>query len=403
MDDTAPDAPLPDAQLPDTPPSGGLIGLLIAAVVTVGSNALLLSPILIDVARDFGTDTVTIARVISAYGAATAISALFLSTAVDRFGARPVLVATTAVMALALAASAAAPAWPVLAAAQMLAGITAGMLLPAIYATATSLGGAARGARVLGRVLNGWAISLVAGVPASAAITDLAGWRVAYVVLAAIAAATCLGCRRLPPAPARDRAGPMRHRVASPLATLRRPGVASLLVVCLTFMSAFYGCYAFVGDAFRRALDLDAGTAGLFVLAYGAGFGLASLAAPLIDRIGPARLLPRVMVAIAGVYLILDPALHGFPTALAVAAIWGMVNHLGLNMLVLLLSRRAAGAGGAVMGLHSAVTYTAVFLGPLLLGLAYEGIGFGAVAGAAAAAALIGAGAAWRDARRWPG
>lgn len=357
--------------------------LLVLGIVVVGSNAFVLSPILTDVAQDFGTTAVAVARVISAYGISTAISALFLAGAIDRYGARRMLCMTATVLTTALLVSAASQSWQVLAAVQACAGVAAGIMLPAIYATATSSAPGRQGARALGRVLNGWAISLVAGVPVSALITEYGGWRWAYVTLAAFAFTALLGflgCRL--PVNSSD-----ATRV-SPLAALRTPGIPALLLICFGYMSAFYGVYAFLGDHLRLVLGLDAALAGAVVLAYGAGFGLASLGTFLLDRIGPARIFPFSLAAIALIYLLLIPASRSYEGALCAALVWGIVNHYGLNILVLLLSEQRPDARGTILGLHSAVTYTAVFAGPLFMGYLYAVYGFAGISLAASGLAL---------------
>lgn len=118
--------------------------------VTIGSNPPALSPILADMARSLETAPTITGRAMSAHGAATALSALFLSATIDRSGARRVPIAGGRAMAAALAASAQARR----------RGRPAGM-----------------GPRLLGRVLNGWALSLVAGIPAAAFLAEIADGR----------------------------------------------------------------------------------------------------------------------------------------------------------------------------------------------------------------------------------
>jgi len=112
--------------------------LLVLGIAVIGSNSLALSPVLTDVAHSLAATPVQVARANAAYGGATALSALLLGSAVDRVGARRILVAGFAVMTLAMLASAAAAGWAMLAAAQGLAGLSAGVVLPATYAYATA-------------------------------------------------------------------------------------------------------------------------------------------------------------------------------------------------------------------------------------------------------------------------
>lgn len=266
------------------------------------------------------------------------------------------------------------------------------MMLPAVYAAATASAPKGEGARVLGRVISGWSISLVFGVPFSAFLTDFAGWRAAFGSLAIFATLALLGFFQLPrrapniaPAPS-----------ISPARALVIPGVIPLLLICIAYMTAFYGLYAFLGDHLRTALGLSSGRAGLVVLGYGAGFGLASFADVAVDKVGPRRMFPAILLAIGAVYLVLIPATQAFASAIFAAVVWGFVNHIGVNIIILLLSQRQADARGALMGLHTAVTYGSVFLGPLLLGAFYGSFGFEAAAIVAASFLVVGSLIAWR-------
>ncbi|WP_238913306.1 MFS transporter [Achromobacter insolitus] len=368
---------------------------LMFAVSVVGSNGLALSPILSDVARSYSTSPLTISTAISAYGAATAASAFFLASRIDRIGIRRSLLGAMAALIMALVLSACAPHWIVLTLAQALAGAAAGVILPAAYGSASLIAPPGQEARTLGRVIAGWSVSLVAGVPLSALISDAVGWRATYGTLALCAAIAVLGLRKLPE---RRVANPAPLRLARLLAPLSDRDVPALLLGCLAFSSAFYGVYAFLADHVRSVLALSAGQVGFIAFAYGAGFLVAGVAgAPLIERLGPRRALPLALGIIALVYVGLLPAAHALAAVLAIAALWGAASQLSLNLLVLLLSRARPDERGAVLGLNTCTTYLGASVGTAVAGTIYTHAGFDAL-GLAAACALAAAavGLHWR-------
>jgi len=370
--------------------SSSPVTALMFAVSVVGSNGLALSPILSDVARSLSASPLTVSTAISAYGAATAASALFLAARIDRHGVRRSLLAAMVALIAALALSALSPHWAVLSAAQALAGAAAGVILPAAYGSATLVAAPGREARTLGRVISGWSVSLVAGVPLSAMVSDAIGWRATYGVLALCAAIALAGLRRLPE---RRDAAAAPARLSRLLAPVAQREVAALLLGCLAFSSAFYGVYAFIADHVRQTLALSAGRAGLIACAYGGGFLLAGLlGAPLIERLGARRALPLALAVIAAVYVGLPAATRSLHAVLAVAVAWGAASQCSLNLLVLLLSRARPQARGAVLGLNTCTTYLGASLGTAIAGAVYAHAGFSALglsaAGAAAAAAL---------------
>ncbi|CAB3827939.1 MFS transporter [Achromobacter pulmonis] len=365
------------------------IAALMFAVSVVGSNGLALSPILSDVARAFAATPLTVSSAISAYGAATAASAFLLAARIDRWGIRRSLLAAMAALIAALLMSAAAPHWIILTAAQALAGAAAGVILPAAYGSASLVAASGQETRALGRVISGWSVSLVAGVPLSALISDAIGWRATYGVLALCAAVALTGLRSLPERRGVNVAAP---RLARLLAPLSYRDVPVLLLACLAFSSAFYGVYAFLADHVRTVLGLTAGQVGLIAFAYGAGFLLAGLAgAPLIERLGPRRALPLALAAIALVYVALLPAAHALPAVLAIALLWGGASQLSLNLLVLLLSRARPDERGAVLGLNTCTTYLGASVGTAVAGALYTHAGFASLGLAAAAAVALAA------------
>lgn len=360
--------------------------VLLAAVLLVGSNAFVLSPILSEVAAGLRTDPFRVAWAISAFGAATAVSALTLAGLIDRMRAGWVLGGAALLLAAAQVSSALSQSWLWLCLSQALAGVAVGILLPGTYATAAATAAKGREAARLGLVLTGWALSLVLAVPLAAFVTEWLGWRTVYGLLAGMSALVGIGLMLA--------LSGLRSTAAirtPPWRALRLPGVARLLVVMFAYMTAFYGSFAFFGEGMRKAFDLSAQGTGLFVLAYGLGFGLAGLGLGLIaPRIERGYIL-LVLSGIAASYAGWRFALATPPAAFAAAVIWGILNQLGLNALVVSLNRRAAEARGAVMGLNSAVTYSAVFAGPMVMGPIYAGAGYATVTGLAAALVLVGA------------
>jgi predicted MFS family arabinose efflux permease len=365
--------------------------LLMAAVAVVGAQSLLLAPLFVDVARSLGTGPAEVGRAAGAYGLATAVSALALGRAVDRLPRRAVLRGAALGLAAGLLLSAGAQHWGALAAGQAVAGAAAGVLLPVAYATAGELAPESAQTRVLGRVLLGWSVAMVVAVPLAAAAGGVVGWRGALAGLAGLSLALAGLLGRLPePRSPRGRDG-SGSSGAGYAAALRRPGVRALLLVVLAFMGAFYATYAYLGHHVRAEEGAGAAAAGLVALAYGVGFGAAGLLDGRVDRVGPARLLVPAVLALVAVYGLVPLAAGALPAVLLLAGAWGLVNHLGLSLLVALLSLAGGAARGPVMALYSGVTYLAASLGTAGLGPAYERYGLTVVALVSAAALLLAA------------
>lgn len=349
--------------------------VLMCGVVLIGSNAFILSPILTEVSLSLDTTPLQVAWAISSFGAATAVSALFLAPFSDTHSKRWTLTGAGLLLGAAQLICLFSVHWVMLCFGQAVAGLAVGVLLPSIYSTAMATAEKGREAARLGFILTGWALSLVAAVPISAAITEVIGWRPVYATLAGLCVVVSLGFYLVIPAEL-----PRSIKRTNPMAAFRLPGVAFLLLIVLGYMTAFYGCYAFFGEGIRNTLKIGAGAAGIYVLAYGAGFGLAGLfiakAPPRLGR----GFLTLVFSAISLNYFAWIFAVHDYYAAFVVTFLWGFLNQFGVNSLIVLLNQKAAEARGAVLGLNSAVTYTSVFAGPFFLGPIFQTSGFVPVA-----------------------
>ncbi|RUW64132.1 MFS transporter [Mesorhizobium sp. M7A.F.Ca.US.008.03.1.1] len=373
-------------------PIPALAYLLTGCIAVIGSNSLVLGPIAPAVASSFGTSVPAVMIAAAAFGLGTSASALFLARYIDRLGARRMLQGALLLLALALVASAAAPTVILLVSAQLLAGIAAGIAMPAIYASAAAIAPPGRESGTIGVVLTGWTLSMVAGVSLSAVLADLVHWRAVFAAVAVLAALAWMGLtvtslsdiRKAGPAPA-------------PLEALGIPGILPLLVACAAFMTSFYGVYGYLGDHLHVGLGQPVSANGLAALAYGVGFGMAALLDGVIDRIGARRVMPFAYLLVAAVYVAMAVTSNSFSLILAMVAIWGLANHFGLNVLVTRLSALDPSRRGTIMGLNSAVTYLAVFVGTTSFGPLYSNFGFAVCTMVAALLTLVAASAAaWR-------
>ena len=373
-------------------PIPALAYLLTGCIAVIGSNSLVLGPIAPAVAASFGTSVPVVMIAAAAFGLGTSASALFLARYIDRLGARRMLQGALLLLAIALVASAAAPILSMLVASQLVAGIAAGVAMPAIYASSAAIAPPGRESGTIGVVLTGWTLSMVAGVSLSAVLADLVHWRAVFAAVAVLAALAWVGLTMSSLSDAR-KAGP----APAPLEALSIPGILPLLVACAAFMTSFYGVYGYLGDHLHVGLGEPVSANGLAALAYGVGFGMAALLDGVIDRLGARRVMPFAYLLVAIVYVAIAATSNNFGLTLAMVALWGLANHFGLNVLVMRLSALDPSRRGTIMGLNSAVTYLAVFIGTTGFGPLYSSFGFAVCAMVAALLMLVAASAAaWR-------
>ncbi|UWQ30136.1 MFS transporter [Leisingera sp. M523] len=359
--------------------------ILMSAIGVIGANSLLLSPVVTAVSETLEATTTEVMRAASAYGLGVAAAALLLAPMADRIGAGRLLRAALMLLAAGLAASAAAADVWWLMAAQAVCGLAAGAALPSIYTLAMVIAPKGREAQVLGYVLAGWTVSMVLGVSVSAWATDLAGWRAVYGALSGVALVLWGAARAL------RGAGSPSGQATSPLTALRVPGITGGLLATALLMLGFYSSYFFTGAHITQALGHSTTQAGLLPLFYGIGFGLAVLLDPLLDRLGLARATPPVFLGVTASYLLMMVWADQYMLLLGLAVLWGICQHLALNLVVARVTQLDPQQRGAIMGLFSTVTYLCVFAAPFCGAAAYAGWG---LAGCLAVSAVLSACAA---------
>lgn len=367
--------------------------VLTGCVAVIGSNSLGLGPIAPEVARTLGSSVPTVMMAAAAFGLGTAASALFLARHIDRIGARRMLQFALALLAAALAFSAASPNVAVLIACQLVAGIASGIALPAIYSSAAAIAPPGRESRTIGVVLTGWTLSMVVGVALSAVLADFVHWRAVFAAIAvlSLAAIAMLSISKY-------REVLTTESAPLPLQALKINGIKSLLIACGAFMAAFYGIYGYLGDYFHNVLGEPVSANGLAALVYGMGFGAATLLDTVVDRLGAKRVMPAAFLAAGLVYLGMAWLGSSFIAMLVAIFLWGLANHFGLNVLIMRLSALDPARRGTIMGLNSAVTYLAGFIGTAAFGPLHTGYGFAVSTLVAAGLMLVAVlAAAWRQ------
>ncbi len=343
------------------------VSLLVVAVAVVGSNSLLMGPIAPGIAQDLDAPVPRVLLSSAGYGLGTGVGALLLSRWIDKLGFVQVLRIAFLTLCLAFSLSALSFSVTLLVAAQTIAGLAAGVALPAVYAFSAYIAPAGSESRVLGRVLTGWTVSLVLGVSLAALLADHLHWRAVYLVLLAPALYVLVTMLRLP----RDQG--VSDVAGSPLVAIRVKGVPALLWQVSMYMIAFYGAYALTGDHVVSALERPLSANALLAASYGLGFGAAAWCHALIDRAGAVRSTPVFLFALALVYLALALVAHNYWWLVVVAFAWGLFNHLAVNGLIAQLSAIDAERRGTILGLYSGFTYLCMSFATFVFAALYAG------------------------------
>ncbi len=257
---------------------------------------------------------------ISAYALGVVVGAPTIAASAARWPRKQLLLALLVAFMLATVASALLPSFGLVLAARFVAGLPHGAYFAIASLVAGDLMGPGKRARGVALVLSGLTIANVIGVPAITWLGQQAGWRVAYLVVAAIFAATFLAVALVIPLQA-----------GNPHATLRRELRAfgrlqvwfALLIGAIGF-GGLFAVYTYVAPLVVEVTGLSAASVPLVLVVIGIGMTAGNLiGGVLADR--------SVRRTLYGSFLLLMVALAGLAlTAQFVAGLLIGVFLIGL-------------------------------------------------------------------------
>jgi MFS transporter, DHA1 family, inner membrane transport protein len=343
--------------------------VLFACLFASQSGLLVLSPILVDVAREFGVSTATAGQLRSISGAMGGVTALVLATAPRRPGLRALLSLGAALLALASALSAAAPSFAVLAAAQAVLGVGTGLLVAVGIAAAGEWPAPAHRPLVLAWAIAGMPAAWIAGMPVVGVVAG-SGWRAAWIAVPTAAGLIALALVRLRPPDAPSR------RSGAAVAAWRRPDVARFAAGELLANAAWASVLTYSG-----ALLLESYAISPTVVALGLGLmATAMLPGTFTARRRTADATPRLLAgltAVQGAAVVALGALRvGVAVTLAVLAVMAFVNGRRSMFASALGMDTAPEDRVAVMSMRAAANQLGYLLGAAAGGLALALGGF---------------------------
>jgi len=349
------------------------------------AGMLVLSPILPDVAREFGVSTATAGQLRSISGAAGGLTAILLAVAPRRPGARELLSAGAALVATGSVLSAAAPSFAFLAAAQGVLGIGIGLLVAVGIAAAGEWTAPARRPHVLAWAIAGMPAAWIVGMPVVGAVAGL-DWRAAPLAVPAVVGVAAAVLVRMRPA---DRP---THRTGEAAGSWRRPEVARFTAGELLANAAWASVLTYGGALLLESYAL---TPAVAALGLGA-MAVAMLPGTFLARRHAARATPALLTALTGfqggAVLVLGAVRPAAGLTLAVLAVMAFVNGWRSMVASALGMDTVPEDKIAVMSMRAAANQFGYLLGAAAGGLALALAGFtglGAALAAMFAAAVL--------------
>ena len=210
---------------------------------------------------------------ISAYALGVVVGAPTIAALAARFPRKQLLLWLLAAFTIATVASAVANTFELVLVSRFVAGLPHGAYFGIASLVAASLMGEGKRGRGVAFVLSGLTISNIIGVPLITLLGQSAGWRTAYLVVAAIFALTFFAVAFFVPLQAGDTAATMRRE----LTIFRRPQVWLALAVGSIGFGGFFAVYSYIDPVVTNVTGLPEGFVPIALVAAGVGMTIGNL------------------------------------------------------------------------------------------------------------------------------
>ncbi|MBG6059500.1 DHA1 family inner membrane transport protein [Cryobacterium sp. MP_M5] len=233
---------------------------------------------------------------ISAYALGVVVGAPTIAAAAARWPRKRLLLALLAAFTLSTIASALLPTFGLVLAARFVAALPHGAYFGIASLVAADLMGPGKRARGVALVLSGLTIANVIGVPLITWLGQASGWRVAYLVVAAVFAATFLAVALLVP----FQAGNLGATMRSELRAFGRLQVWFALSIGAIGFGGLFAVYTYVAPLVIEVTGLSAASVPLVLVVIGLGMTIGNLAGGVLAD----RSVRRTMYWFFGVMLV---------------------------------------------------------------------------------------------------
>ena len=366
--------------------AGAAILALAVGGFAIGTGEFAIMGLLPEVAGDLGVSIPTAGHVISAYALGVVVGAPVLAVLGARLPRRTLLMALMLFFALGNFASALAPGYASLNVLRFIAGLPHGTFFGVAALTAAGLVPPGQRAAALGKVMMGLTVAVVIGLPLSAWLGQVLGWRFAFGLVGLIGLLTVWLVRRhVPDSPADTAASPWRE-----LGALRRPQVWLTLGVGAVGFGGLFSVFSYIKPTMLEVAQLPPAWLPVALALLGLGMVCGNWLGPKVVQRGLMRGIALILAWGTGALVLFALTVHLLPLALVSTFLVGTLGALGIALQVRLMDV-AGDAQTLAAALNHSAFNAANALGAWLGGLAVLwGWGWAATGWVGAALALGG-------------
>ncbi|SDS10386.1 MFS transporter [Opitutus sp. GAS368] len=295
----------------------------------IGTESYVVAGVLPTIASDLGVTVPLAGQLITAFALTYAFGSPLIAVATGGVERRRLLLVSIAMFGLLNLFAAFSHTYAQLFAVRIGLGLAAGTFMPAASAYAVAATPAEHRGRALSIIFGGLTVAMVIGAPIGVLLGGHFGWRVIFLVVAALAFVALAGLAFTLKRIQADAAVGLAER----LAIARRPDVLGTLAVTVITITGVYTIYSYLASFLQQTAHIAGDTLALVLFLFGLGSTAGNiLAGGATDRIGPQRVITRVLLGLVGLFALLSLTGLLFPPDAArwiivpLIALWGFVG-----------------------------------------------------------------------------
>jgi len=341
-------------------------------------------------ASDLGATPFVVGLVVGSWGVLPVVFGIPVGVSCDRYGLKRVMVAGALGMLGGIAMLCLSADVAMVAASQAVQGLAQVALVTSVLTYVSRLGDPDDSAASFGTLTAVASVGLFIGPPLGGALTDLYGYRAAFLAVALSLLAQTAFTALLPVRPPRGGGPGGRLELKRILGVGARPGVASSLIAGFFLMMLMALRRSFF-PLYLSDLGYSASIIGALLSAQAAAAVLVRMSLPAIMRYAGAFVILVLSAALAAASTAGIPLLASLASLAMVCVVFGAGHGLMMPIsMVLVTEATSEGERGLAMGMRQTVHRLADLVGPVTLGACASAIGMASafyVGGAAMATA----------------
>jgi predicted MFS family arabinose efflux permease len=298
---------------------GSVVALSLSVFALVTAEFLPAS-VLTPLAADLGVSLGAAGQAVTATAVVGAFAALLVPVVTSRFDRRKVLLGLLALLCLSNAITALAANLPTLLVARVLLGASLGGFWSMSAATAMRLVPMPALARAMSIVFTGVSLATVSAAPIGAYVSEVWGWRAAFMLAGLVGAAALLAVWfTLPKLHSTSTA-----RLVDLVEVAGRRPVQVVLGAVLLVISGHFAGFTYIRPVLEQIAGLEVGAISLVLLAFGGAGFLGNFAGALLAERDP-KLAVIAGAGLVALSMAILPLTDGTPLAAGAAlTLWGM-------------------------------------------------------------------------------